>query len=92
MYLEILPAGGFGRAQPLVIEAAQVVVRNGQGTVIAVAAEYGPDRTQVCSMAGQPDFETVLRNLGIYERVACEVVTLSRPQSGARLLAGPRGA
>lgn len=89
MIVEIIPAGGLGRTAPLRIEAAQVLVRQANGTPIAIAAEYGPDRSHAVTMAGQDDFVRTLRNLGIDDPVVCDRIKLLQPPPGARLVAGP---
>jgi hypothetical protein len=76
---------------PLRIPAAQCVVRQDNGTIIAVAAEYGPHGDQQVSCAGKPDFNRTLTLLGIRETVLVSTVNLPGPSAGLRLLAGPDG-
>lgn len=89
MILEIIPEGGIGVA-PIRINANQVVVRQTNGTVIAVAAEYGIDRCQLVSHAGDDDFNDVLSKLSIKETTLCDTLTLPGPPPGARLISAGR--
>ena len=89
MILEIIPEGGLGVA-PIRINANQIVVRQNNGTVIAVAAEYGIDRCQLVSHAGDDDFNDVLSKLSIKETTYCDTLTLPGPPSGARLISAGR--
>jgi hypothetical protein len=89
MILEIIPEAGVGAA-PIRINANQVVVRQNNGTVVAVAAEYGTDRCQLISHAGDDDFNDVLIKLGIKETTFCDTLVLPGPPSGARLISAGR--
>ena len=89
MIIEIISAAGIGSA-PIRIDANQVVVRQDNGTVIAVAAEYGIDRCQLVSHAGDDDFNDVLRKLSIKETTFCDTLDLPGPPTGARLISAPR--
>lgn len=91
MILEILGEGGIGIDQPLVVNAAQIVIRQDNGTPIAAAACYGPDGTiAVGSLAhDQNGFHRMLRQLGINTTVLVETLRLPKPQPGAKLVASP---
>lgn len=47
------------------VPASFVLVRNGQGTPIAVAGEYGSTRSQEVASIQDPDFNQALRKLGV---------------------------
>jgi len=85
MILEIIPEAGVGAA-PIRIHANQIVVRQDNGTIVAVAAEYGTDRCQLISHVGDDDFNSVLEKLGIKETTFCDTLSLPGPPSGARLI------
>jgi hypothetical protein len=89
MILEIISDAGIGAA-PIRINANQVVIRQENGTVIAVAAEYGIDRCQLVSHVGDDDFNDVLSKLSIKETTFCDTLTLPGPPSGARLISAGR--
>jgi hypothetical protein len=89
MIVELIPVGGLGRVTPLRVEVNQIVVRQDNGTIICVAAEYGPEKSQLVSMVGQPDFERTLQALGIAERVMCSTIETPRAGRGAVPIAGP---
>lgn len=89
MIVEIIPAGGIGRSRPLILAACQVLIRQNNGTPIAVAAEYGADGSQALAKVGDEDFNLVLRNLGVFETVICDRIELPPPPPGARLVADP---
>jgi hypothetical protein len=89
MIVELIPAGGVGRSRPLVLYVNQVVIRQDNGTPISVAAEFGGERTQAVAQAGDPDFERVLRALGVRETVVVDRIVLPPLPPGARLVAGP---
>lgn len=78
-----------GRLAPLTLCATQVVVYQDNGTPIAAAAEYGMENSQAVAKAGDADFNTLLRNLGVEQRVVCDTLELPKPPPGARLIAGP---
>lgn len=88
MIVEIIPAVG---QQPIVLVAAQVVVRNEDGTPVAAAATYGPDDTIAVTHVKDKDFNQMLRNLGVNMTVIVDTLQLPKPPAGARLLLGPRG-
>lgn len=91
MIIEVIPAGGLGHA-PLRLEASQVLIKMDDGTPIAVAAHYGPDRTvAVESIAfNEVAFHRMLRMLGVQQTVLVTTVRTDKtPPAGARLLAGP---
>ena len=89
MILEIIPEGGIG-VTPIRINANQIVVRQDNGTILAVAAEYGTDRCQLVSHAGDDDFNDVLSKLSIRETTLYDTLTLPGPPSGARLISAGR--
>lgn len=68
----------------------QVVVRQDNGTPVALAAEYGPDGSQVVTKIGDDDFNRMLRNVLGEDPVICDLLDLPKPFPGARLIAGPR--
>ena len=69
MILEILPKEGIGIGKPRTLEASQILIRQDDGTIIGVAAEYGPEGTYVIGHAGEPDFNRILEALGVKELV-----------------------
>jgi hypothetical protein len=87
--LVVIPAGGLGRYQPIVLDAAQFVVELPDGTPIAVGAEYGPDGAVAFSQAKDPDFNRVAASLGVRSLTVCERLELPKPPPGARLVACP---
>ena len=54
-------------------DATRVVIYDDVGNPIAVAAQIGTD-AYVTSTVGQPDFEALLRNLGIHSTTVVSVV------------------
>lgn len=91
MRVVIVPAGGIGRSPPIVLAACQVVVENDDGTVLAIAAEYGPDDAVKLAHAGDEDFNRTLAELGYTKFTVCDRIQLPPAPPGARLVAGPRG-
>ena len=90
MILEIYPAEGLTRGSPLRINASQLLVRQNNGTPIMVAAEYGGDhRSQEVAKVGDPDFEYLLKKLGIHMTVIADELILPAAPSGARLVVDP---
>lgn len=87
---EIVPEGGMLAGPPLRVALGQIVLRNGDGTVIFVAAEYGNRRSQVMAKVGDPDFGRICRLLGIHETVVIDTIELPKPPPGAKLIAGPK--
>ena len=90
MILEIIPEGGIGLTQPLVIHAGQVVIRQDNGTPICVAAHFGPERGYAVEKVGDPDFNRTLKAIGINETVICDRIQMPKPPPGAKLIADPR--
>lgn len=88
MIISIIPKIG---GQPIVLDAAQFVAYQDNGTPISVGAEYGPENSQAVSCVGNTDFERMLRALGVRSTVVVDRLILPQPQPGAKLLAGPRG-
>jgi len=86
MIIELIPYVG---GEPIRMSVAQFVVRQDNGTPIAVGAEYGPDNSQAVSCIGVPDFERILRVLGIRETVVVHTLQMPKPMPGARLITGP---
>ncbi len=91
MIVDIIPVGGLGRTRPICLEAAQIVIRDNLGTPICVAALYGMEGAIAVSKADDPEFNTVLHNLGIRENVSVDTIKLPAPPPGAVLVAGPPG-
>lgn len=89
MILEILHVDERGAVSPLTLCCTQVSVRQSNGTLLAVAAEYGTDRSQLVVKAGDPDFADALRKLGISEETRCEKLILAKPPPNARLVTQP---
>lgn len=89
MIAEIIPKGGLGTGQPLVIDVAQIILRYPNGTPFAIAALYGQDRSVACSMAGMKDFNTLLHRLGVDMTVIVDTIEMPPPPPGARLIHGP---
>lgn len=86
LLIDIIPAGGLGRAEPLRLQASQMVVRTANGTPICVVDESGPDGTYRVTSAGDPDrqFDNVLRELGLQERVECSEIIVPGSPTGIR--------
>lgn len=74
---------------PIRLHVAEFIVRQENGTPIAVGADYGPDGSQAISMVGNKDFNKMLRLLGITETVVVSTLKMPQPPPGARLVAGP---
>ncbi len=90
MIIELLVADADGRVRPLTLHVTQAVVRNGAGTpILAVAADYGPQRAQIVARIGDRDFNASLRRLGIFESPGINYLQVQKPAPGARLIAGP---
>lgn len=90
MIIELLVTDADGRVRPLTLQVTQAIVRNGAGTpILAVAADYGPQRAQIVSRIGDRDFNASLRRLGIFETPGIDYLHVQRPAPGARLVAGP---
>lgn len=79
-------------AAPVVLEATQVLVEQSNGTVVAAAAEYGPDGSVAVAHCADPDFNEMLDRLGVGRATVCDAIQLPRPPAGARLVAGPGAA
>ena len=88
MRVMIVPAGGFGKSAPIVLEASQVILSHSDGTHFAVAAEYG-DGGVAIAHAQDKDFNRLLGSLGINRLTVCDTLELPKPPPGARLIAGP---
>lgn len=86
MIIELIPRVG---ADPIRLEVAQYVVRQANGTPIAVGAEYGPEGAQAVSCVGCKDFQRLLRVLGIRTTVMVHTLQMPEPQPGAKLVASP---
>lgn len=91
MIVEIIPKGGLTHVQPLRLEAAQVVIRQDNGTPICVAALFGMEGAIAVSKADDSDFNTFLRNMGLGSPVSVDTIQLPPVPQGAVLLADPRG-
>jgi hypothetical protein len=89
MILEFIPESGIGSGAPVRVPVCQVVVRQNNGTPIYAGAEYGPAGAQAHAKAGDPDFNRVLRALGINMTVVVDTLEMPPPPRGARLLTGP---
>ena len=87
MKIQLIPKIG---GPPLVLDVAQFVVTNDQGTPISVGAEYGPENAQAVSCVGCEDFQRMLRVLGVNTTVVVDRLVMPKPQPGARLIAGPK--
>ena len=86
MIVKLLPKIG---GRPIVMDVSQFLVCQGNGTPIMVGAEHGTDNSQAVSMVGQPDFQRVLRLLGVNTTVVVDTLQMPAPQPGARLIADP---
>lgn len=84
MIIEIIPYVG---GTPIVLPIAQFVVRQENGTVIAVGAEHGPQGTQAISMVGLEDFQRIQALLGI-ETTVVHNLRLPKTCSPVRLEQG----
>lgn len=87
MIIELIPRIG---GEPIRLNIAQFLVRQDNGTPIAVGAEYGPEGSQAVSCVGCKDFQRMLRVLGVKDTVVVDTLQMPQPQPGARLIAGPR--
>lgn len=91
MIVELLIPGDGGTPQFVRVNASQVIVRNNVGTpIMAVAAEYGPERSQLVAHVGDDDFNDSLRKLGVHETTQLSIIEMPKPAPGARLVAGPK--
>lgn len=88
MIIEIIPKAGIGIEDPVVLEASQIVVKQENGTIICVAAEYGPDGAQAVAHAGDEDFNRVLDALGIKDFVVTDTLHIDGPDTPIRLTKG----
>lgn len=86
--IEIIPEGGLTAGPPLRINATQVLIRNGQGTPVCVAGDYGPERGMMLAHADDDNFQECLAKLGIREVVIVDRIVLAAPPPGARLISG----
>ena len=88
MIIEIIDK--LGHAQPIRVEGTQVLVRNNQGTPIAVAGEFGPDGAVKTAHCCDAEFQQILNAFG-YGRHQVEVkqVQLTPVPSGASKLISP---
>ena len=92
MILELLSRDPLtGRLSRIVIPATQILIRQLNGTPIAIAADYGPEgATAVASAAfDNNEFHRTMRNLGIDATVLVSTIKMPPPPPGARLLADP---
>lgn len=77
MTIEIIPNVG---GQPIRIEAAQFLVRDENGTPIAVGGEYGLQGAICIVHAGEASFNRTLRAFGYGEHeVICIPLELPKP-------------
>lgn len=74
---------------PIRLDVAEFIVRQPNGTPIAVGADYGPEGSQAVSCVGMKDFNRMLKLLGVNETVVVSTLQMPKPQPGARLIAGP---
>jgi hypothetical protein len=88
VFVEIISDSGIGSA-PIRLSINQIVIRQDNNTIIAVAAEYGMDKCQLVSHVGDDDFNEVLAKLGIHETTLCDTLQLPEPPTGARLISAP---
>lgn len=86
MRVTLIPRVG---GAPLVLDVSQFVVANDQGTPIAVGAVYGPDGADAVSCVGCPDFERMLRVLGVNSTVVVQRLLMPKPPPGAVLVGDP---
>ncbi len=86
MIVEILSAID---GQAVRIPAAQLLIRNDDGTPVVVAGEFGPQNTIRAAVAGDADFQRTLSAFGYNEGIV-EVDHLTLPPPvGGRLISGP---
>jgi hypothetical protein len=90
--LEILPAGGIGRGEPIVLNASQILIKDAVGNPIMVAGYYGPEGglNAAALFHDSDEFHDVLRMLGIDMTVILRKLQLPGPPQGARLVSGPK--
>jgi len=86
MRIQLIPHIG---GQPLVLDVSQFVVYQDNGTPISVGAEHGPHGAQAVSCVGCPDFQRMLKMLGVRTTVVVQTLKMPQPTPGARLVAGP---
>jgi len=81
---------GIGGAEPIRLDASQVVVYNDQGTPIMVAGEYGPKGAHCVAHVGDANFNQILQAFGVQRHeVIVDHIDRAPVPGGARLLAGP---
>lgn len=77
MIVEITLKDRFGE-KPIRLDADQVLIRQDNGTPIAVAATLGDSRTQVLTVFGMKDFRRRLAELGVDYDVKATVLPRTR--------------
>jgi hypothetical protein len=90
MIVELIPEEGLGHGAVIRLRVSQVVLRQDNETPIFAAATCTDPRAQRLAKIGDPDFETLLQQLGVHMTVVCDTLHLPGPPTGARLLHGPR--
>jgi len=92
MIVEIIPEGGIGRRDALVVPASQIIIRQDDGTPLMVAAVYGPEGAIACGSVShdEEEFNRFLRMLNIHQTVMVQRIKMPPPPPGARLVAGPK--
>lgn len=84
LLVEVVPAIGFGKADPVRMEASQVIIRSPHGSVLAVASNFGAENSYAISHINDQDFQTILNALGIQQELS--VVKIPPTEKGRFLL------
>lgn len=61
-----------GDREPLLKRSTMAVIESDDGTILAVAVELGQGLGHVVAHAGDPEFNNILRELGIDKTTICE--------------------
>lgn len=88
MIVELVPHNGIG-GRPLVIDAAQLIIRLDDGTPIGAASHFGPDGGYAITHVNDPDFAQMLRAMGVNKTVIVTTLQAQKPIEGSRLLLRP---
>lgn len=87
MIVELILAGGIGKEGGVLrVDAAQVLLRQDNGTAFCVAFHYGPDKAYAVAHAADKDFNRLLGLCGHRETVIANTLQLPGPPPGAVLL------
>lgn len=73
---------------PIILDAAVVLVENQFGEPISVACEGGAEGIYWLAHTKDPDFQQILRSLGIASTVIVDSMSAPKLPQGARLING----